>query len=582
MNIRKKYIKLIIMSCIVFFGILLSNNKAEATSATISASSKNANVGDKVTITVSYEACICQLNVTGSNISDSIEFLNANLNNETGSKSYTLDTSTAGTKTVTLKGDITGANRDTQSINKSVTVTVSESNNTGTTTKNTTTTTTNATTTTNNTTTDTTTKEPTFQSANETVYATGDINVRESYSTSSETLGQLEKGESVTRIGIGDNGWSKVTYNGKTAYIKSSLLTTEEPTKSSDKALKTLEITPEGLDPEFDPETTSYTLNVDADVEKLDIIASPNDENATVEISGNDSLVIGDNMVKITVTAEDGTTRTYNIDVKKQDSNTLGLTTLKISGYTLSPKFSSSVYEYKINVLDPNVTNLDISAIANDENATVEISGNTNLQKGENIVVITVTSEDGKEKVIYQIYVNKDAEATASNTNNMILYIGIAVVVLIIIIIIVLIIKHKKKKRVIEEEEPDLDDYSDLYGYSSKSSNSINDENVNKIEMNLDENENNPIMNDDNIDTQNNKTNEPENPYISGNMYESFNDSNKYDDIDNTNQTYKDTYNIQSENENKNSANNNSYDYDDDYTIDDNYKFKRSKGKHSK
>lgn len=204
------------------------------------------------------------------------------------------------------------------------------------------------------------TTEPTFKSANDKVYATGDINIRKSYSADSDKIGTLKAGESVTRTGTSDNGWSKVSYNGGTGYIKTSLLTTEEPSKASDKALKTLEVTPEGLDPEFDPETTSYTLNVGADVEKLEIKAAPNDEKATVEITGNESLVAGDNAVKITVTAQDGTTRIYTINVKKGEATTLGLSSLKINGYTLSPKFSSNVYEYKINVLDPNIINLDI------------------------------------------------------------------------------------------------------------------------------------------------------------------------------------------------------------------------------
>lgn len=188
-----------------------------------------------------------------------------------------------------------------------------------------------------------TTTEPTFKSANDKVYATGDINIRKSYSADSDKIGTLKAGESVTRTGISDNGWSKVSYNGGTGYIKTSLLTTEEPSKASDKALKTLEVTPEGLDPEFDPETTSYTLNVGADVEKLEIKAAPNDEKATVEITGNESLVAGDNAVKITVTAQDGTTRIYTINVKKGEATTLGLSSLKINGYTLSPKFSSNV-----------------------------------------------------------------------------------------------------------------------------------------------------------------------------------------------------------------------------------------------
>lgn len=70
--------------------------------------------------------------------------------------------------------------------------------------------------------------EQSFKEVNETVYATSTVNIREECSTSSTKLGQLKKGESITRIGIGQgefSGWSKVkTSNGDTAYINSNYL----------------------------------------------------------------------------------------------------------------------------------------------------------------------------------------------------------------------------------------------------------------------------------------------------------------------------------------------------------------------
>lgn len=456
------------------------------------------------------------------------------------------------------------------------------------------------------------TTEPTFKSANDKVYATGDINIRKSYSADSDKIGTLKAGESVTRTGTSDNGWSKVSYNGGTGYIKTSLLTTEEPSKASDKALKTLEVTPEGLDPEFDPETTSYTLNVGADVEKLEIKAAPNDEKATVEITGNESLVAGDNAVKITVTAQDGTTRINTINVKKGEATTLGLSSLKINGYTLSPKFSSNVYEYKINVLDPNITNLDISAVANDENAKVEITGNTNLIKGENAITITVTSEDGKEKVVYQIIVNKDSDVlVTTNKKDMIIYGGIVVGVILIFVIIIIIVKSKKKKKQ-QINNDAVDDYSDLYGYSSKNATNVRNENqnnnINDIQSNQykqinqpqentsNESKTNPYQSTDtttqfNIDNEYKSTNEPENPYISKDIYADYNENSK-PTYDNQN-TYDGLYGSYIENNNQIPTNDiqekisqqDSYldkPTQEDYMIDDNYKFKRSKGKHSK
>lgn len=72
-------------------------------------------------------------------------------------------------------------------------------------------------------------KQPNFKEVNEKVYATQSMNVRESWSTSSKKIGGLSAGQEVTRTGIGDNGWSRITYNGKTAYVSTQLITTTKP-----------------------------------------------------------------------------------------------------------------------------------------------------------------------------------------------------------------------------------------------------------------------------------------------------------------------------------------------------------------
>lgn len=602
----KKLIKISILSIFVFIAISIFS-ETYAASASISASKTNVKVGEKVTITVSMNAAAWNTNISGA-ASKSFAGNSDDGNNITKKERISFTPSSAGTYTFKLGGDVSdGSTNKTTNVSGSVTVTAtnnsSDNNDKNNDKKND-----NKDNKDNKDNNDTTT-EPTFKSANDKVYATGDINIRKSYSADSDKIGTLKAGESVTRTGISDNGWSKVSYNGGTGYIKTSLLTTEEPSKASDKALKTLEVTPEGLDPEFDPETTSYTLNVGADVEKLEIKAAPNDEKATVEITGNESLVAGDNAVKITVTAQDGTTRIYTINVKKGEATTLGLSSLKINGYTLSPKFSSNVYEYKINVLDPNITKLDVLATANVENAKVEVTGNTNLVKGENTITITVTSEDGKEKVIYQILVNKDSDVTATtNKKDMIIYGGIVVGVILIFVIIIIVVKSRKKKKQ-PTNNNNADDYSDLYGYSSKNVTSVRNENQNDMQSNNqykeinqlqentnDESEINTYQNTDtttqfNMDNEYKSTNEPENPYISKDMYADYSENSKQ--TYNNQNTYDGLYGSYSESNNKITTNDiqeQSLQQDnyldnqiqEDYTIDDNYKFKRSKGKHSK
>ena len=67
---------------------------------------------------------------------------------------------------------------------------------------------------------------------NETVYATRVVNVRKSWSEKSEIIGTLKYGENIVRTGICDNGWSRVTYDKKDAYISSDYLSKTKPADS--------------------------------------------------------------------------------------------------------------------------------------------------------------------------------------------------------------------------------------------------------------------------------------------------------------------------------------------------------------
>ncbi|MEY8404848.1 SH3 domain-containing protein [Oscillospiraceae bacterium 44-34] len=77
----------------------------------------------------------------------------------------------------------------------------------------------------------------TFTDCNETVYATGTVNLRSGPSTNDEKVGALNKNQSVTRIGIGTGdyaSWSKVKLSdGSEVYVASKYLTTTKPVSQS-------------------------------------------------------------------------------------------------------------------------------------------------------------------------------------------------------------------------------------------------------------------------------------------------------------------------------------------------------------
>ena len=64
----------------------------------------------------------------------------------------------------------------------------------------------------------------------ETVVATDTVNVRSSDSENADKLGKLEVGTKVTRYESKENGWSRIDYNGREAYVKSEYLKVDDGT----------------------------------------------------------------------------------------------------------------------------------------------------------------------------------------------------------------------------------------------------------------------------------------------------------------------------------------------------------------
>ncbi len=76
-------------------------------------------------------------------------------------------------------------------------------------------------------------EEKQYTAVNEKVTAKDITNLRAAASTDSEIIATLKNGETINRIGVGSNGWSKLTYNGKTVYAVSSYLTTDLTIKTT-------------------------------------------------------------------------------------------------------------------------------------------------------------------------------------------------------------------------------------------------------------------------------------------------------------------------------------------------------------
>lgn len=336
--------------------------------------------------------------------------------------------------------------------------------------------------------------------------------------------------------------------------------------KSSNANLSMLGVTPSKYDfSGFNSSTTTYNVTVPSDVNSLSVYATTASSKAKYSVSGNTNLKAGTNLIKVKVTAEDGTTKTYTIRVTKEateeevtpnivededeentdeESSGIGLESLEIDGYELDKEFSTNVYDYYVVLGDKRFDSLDelkelIKSVVNYEGAKATVTVNEGTEDDDFIyeVLITVADDDKEystysirfieseedipeavEEVVYPEEEEARARAEASDEDllfgfdreEMQKYILLGSVGLILGIAIVLgIIAYQKSKRLREYEE----NFGDRFIKTDDQDDDINDNQYNpyKSEDNLNQEENLDNSSteennnlEDNSDTENN------------------------------------------------------------------------------
>lgn len=217
--------------------------------------------------------------------------------------------------------------------------------------------------------------------------------------------------------------------------------------KSSDATLSNLGVSPSKYDFKgFKKSTTGangeYKVTVPNDVTKLSVYASPTSSKAKYWVSGNRGFKVGTNIIKVTVTAENGNTKTYKIYVTREakeeetipnvtdeqndngenQESGIGLETLEIEGYELDPQFDSNVYNYNVEIGEREFSKEDIEELiivkSNYEKAEVDV----NVEEGSQEdyfkfkAIIKVFDEE-KEYANYEVKLVESLSAV-SNIND--------------------------------------------------------------------------------------------------------------------------------------------------------------------
>lgn len=127
----------------------------------------------------------------------------------------------------------------------------------------------------------------------------------------------------------------------------------ERINKSSNNYLKSLTVENYNITPEFDKQTINYEIKEEINEKSIEIKAETDDEKSSVSGIGKVTLNSGENNLRIDVTAENGTVRTYFIkvifqgDSKEEVATTNDSDVAESDSYEESALQETTVFDYK-------------------------------------------------------------------------------------------------------------------------------------------------------------------------------------------------------------------------------------------
>ncbi|WP_096356028.1 cadherin-like beta sandwich domain-containing protein [Mucilaginibacter gotjawali] len=190
--------------------------------------------------------------------------------------------------------------------------------------------------------------------------------------------------------------------------------------------LDSLRLSTGTLNPIFRTGIFSYNASVDNSVTSFTLTPVINDPAATIAVNGSPvetgtssadiPLVVGPNPVNITVTAVDGTIKTYTLVVTRKLSANANLSDFQLYSGTISPAFAANATSYTASV-GYDVSGVKLSVTADDANATIAVNGismmtgagsiDIPLSFGQNSVAVTVTAADGLTTKTYALLITR-------------------------------------------------------------------------------------------------------------------------------------------------------------------------------
>lgn len=190
--------------------------------------------------------------------------------------------------------------------------------------------------------------------------------------------------------------------------------TPEETASPTVVSVESVEVSPSSVSSLIVGESKKLTVSVlPSNATDSTVTWSSSDEEvATVDENGTVTAKKAGS-VTIYATSNENNTKKGNCEITVIENKTEEKSTdttikkLTIENGTLSPSFSSSVYEYTVKV-SSDVSSLDFDFTLNHSKAGYKIANNDSIRTGS-IVRIVVTAEDGKTSATYKFVIEKES-----------------------------------------------------------------------------------------------------------------------------------------------------------------------------
>ncbi|MBS0152492.1 MAG: cadherin-like beta sandwich domain-containing protein [Nitrospira sp.] len=215
--------------------------------------------------------------------------------------------------------------------------------------------------------------------------------------------------------------------------VKTYTITVKRAAPSSNNNLSALSVTSGTLNPSFTADQLNYTVDVPTDITSVDVSSTKADPDAVMsgsvsggagQASGQATVTLGAPgtaaSVSITVTAPDGTFKTYSITINRRASNDSTLSALTMSAGTLDPPFAPNIMDYTVQV-GLLVGSVTITATKTDPNAIMSSLNSLIASSGIPIGHVTVSpvlgvgttvdlsliAQDGINRTTYRVTVTR-------------------------------------------------------------------------------------------------------------------------------------------------------------------------------